>query len=164
MTWAKISDDFSDDCETLSDSAFRLHVEGLAWNGRKLLDCIIPIGDLRRFAKNPKAIDELLATGWWSREGDMYVIRHHSSYQRLRVDVLAQQAVNTRNGAKGGRPRKQREIHSLSDLKTERDRTGQDRHLGEVITNQIEVADVGVCPKCFKPIGSNVLCPKCADS
>ncbi len=29
MTWTKLSDDFSDDCWTLSDQAFRLHTEGL---------------------------------------------------------------------------------------------------------------------------------------
>jgi hypothetical protein len=42
MTWAKLSDDFTDDCWTLSDGAFRLHVEGLVWSNRKLLDLVIP--------------------------------------------------------------------------------------------------------------------------
>lgn len=172
MSWAKISDDFADDCETLSDAAFRLHVEGLCWNGRKLLDCRIPVADLRRFAKNPSAVDELLAVGWWSREGDVFVIRHHAAYQRLREDVLKQQAANKVNGSKGGRPRGSKKTHSvsdsvsdsvsairagitaaatsphekthsLSDSKTERDRTGQDRLLGGsvVATQQDEFED-----------------------
>ncbi len=50
MTWSKLSDDFPDDCWTLLDGAFRLHVEGLCWSNRKLLDCRIPNGHLRRFA------------------------------------------------------------------------------------------------------------------
>jgi hypothetical protein len=106
MTWAKLSDDFSDDCWTLSDPAFRLHVEGLVWNGRKLLDCRLPKADVQRMAKHPEAVSELLACGWWSDQGDHYLIRHHASYQRLRGDVLKQQEANRANGLKGGRPRK----------------------------------------------------------
>lgn len=119
MSWAKISDDFADDCETLSDAAFRLHVEGLCWNGRKLLDCRIPASDLRRFAKNPSAVDELLATGWWSQDGDYFVIRHHAVYQRSRKAVLDQQAANSANGKKGGRPKANKETHSVSDSVTD---------------------------------------------
>ncbi len=66
MSWAKLSDDYSDDCWTLSDEAFRLHTEALVWNGRKLLDCRVPKDDLRRFAKHPEAAAELLAVGWWT--------------------------------------------------------------------------------------------------
>lgn len=35
MTWTKVSDDFTDECWTLSDEAFRLHIEGLTWSNRK---------------------------------------------------------------------------------------------------------------------------------
>jgi hypothetical protein len=145
MSWAKLSDDYSDDCWTLSDEAFRLHTEALVWNGRKLLDCRIPKDDLRRFAKHPHAVGELLACGWWTEDGDYYVLRHHALYQRTREAVVNQQAANAANGAKGGRPKKPREqssalqseseTHSLSDSPTgsgtERDRTGQDRQLRE---------------------------------
>ncbi len=109
MTWTKLSDDFSDDCWTLSDPAFRLHVEGLVWNNRKLLDLRLPIEDVRRF-KRPDAVQELLDGGWWRREGDAYVIQHHAAYQRARAAVIAQQTANAENGRKGGRPpRKPRE-------------------------------------------------------
>ena len=113
MSWAKLSDDFADDCWQLSDAAFRLHVEGLCWNGRKLLDLRIPKDDVHRFAKHPEAVDELVAAGWWTDDGDHYVIRHHAVYQRSRKQVLAQQAANVENGKKGGRPRKPREITEL---------------------------------------------------
>lgn len=104
MTWSKLSDDFADDCWTLSDEAFRLHVEGLCWSNRKLLDLVVTAEDLRRFAKHPEAVAELVSCGWWSVEGDGYVIRHHGAYQRTREQVLHLQDVATRNGRKGGRP------------------------------------------------------------
>lgn len=139
MTWTKLSDDFPDDCWSLSDAAFRLHVEGLSWTNRKLLDCSIPRDDLRRFAKHPDALNELLDSGWWIAEGDTLRIRHHADYQRLREQVIAQQEVNKANGRKGGRPRKARPAskpersapetesvsESLSGSETQRDRTGR---------------------------------------
>lgn len=145
MTWTKLSDDYSDDTWTLSDAAFRLHTEGLIWSNRKLLDCRIPRDDVRRFAKRPEALGELLACNWWREDGDVYEIRHHAAYQRTRDEVLSRQAVNRANGAKGGRPpkatreqvadlgsRTRQETHSLSDSvthslsesRTDRDRTG----------------------------------------
>lgn len=118
MTWTKQSDDFADDCWGLSDAAFRLHSEGLIWSNRKLLDCRIPKEDLRRF-KRPEAVTELLETGWWAEEGEVYVIRHHAGYQRRREDVLAQQAANLANGRRGGRPRKHRETEPVTDSPTQ---------------------------------------------
>ncbi|MDT0353729.1 hypothetical protein [Pseudonocardia charpentierae] len=106
MTFAKLSDDFPDDCWNLSDAAYRLHSEGLVWSARKLLNCRVPVDDLRRFARRPEAVPELLAVGWWAQDGDVYVIRHHAQYQPTREEVLNRQAVNAANGRKGGRPRK----------------------------------------------------------
>jgi len=105
MTWTKLSDDFGDDCWELSDAAYRLHVEGLLWSNRKLLDLRIPKSDMRRgWAKHPEAVGELLSVGWWKSEGDHYLIVHHAVYQRSRAAVLAQQGANQQNGRKGGRP------------------------------------------------------------
>ena len=104
MTWTKISDDFTDDTWTLSDAAFRLHVDGLVWSNRKLLDLRIPKEEVRRFAKHPDAVDELLDGNWWRDEGDAYVIVHHSRYQRSKLAVINQQEVNKSNRAKRGKP------------------------------------------------------------
>jgi hypothetical protein len=103
MTWTKLSDDFTDDTETLSDAAVRLHIEGLVWSNKKLLDLRIPKADLRRFAKSEAAIPELLAGEWWEDDGDHFVIRHHAAYQRLRAAVINQQAANKENRAKRGK-------------------------------------------------------------
>lgn len=131
MTWTKLSDDFTDDCWTLSDAAYRLHSDALVWSNRKLLDCVIPKEDVPRFAKRPEAIQELLDGGYWSDAGPDYVIRHQARYQRTREAVIKQQEANAANGAKGGRPREQvRELKtesltdSVSESRTERDRTG----------------------------------------
>lgn len=149
MTWTKLSDDFADDCWTLSDSAFRLHVEGLTWSNRKLLDLRLPKDDVRRFAKHPEAAPELVSVGWWTDEGDHYVIRHHGGYQPTREAVLARQAANVSNGRKGGRPKKgtgaPREItetqsltQSLSQSKTHRDGTGRDGTGGSNTLAEVE--------------------------
>lgn len=114
MTWTKLSDDYSDDCWTLSDAAFRLHTEALLWSNRKLLDCVIPKADLVRFSQRPDAAEELVAVGWWTEDGKFYVIRHHASYQRSRADVVKLQERNAANGAKGGRP-KRREAWNPDD-------------------------------------------------
>ncbi len=97
MTWTKLSDDFSDDCDRLSDRAFRLHVEGLIWSNRKLLDCRLPADRLARYTSHPDAVPELLTAGWWTQDGDHYLIRHHSRYQPSREDVVKRQEVNRQN-------------------------------------------------------------------
>ena len=132
MTWTKLSDDFGDDCWTLSDAAFRLHVEGLGWSNRKLLDCRIPKEEVRRFAKEPASVAELLEAGFWIAEGAHYIVRHHAGYQRTREAVLKQQATNCTNGQRGGRPPKkpkpETETETRSETETETEPvSGQER-------------------------------------
>ena len=105
MTWTKLSDDFSDDCWELSDAAVRLHMEGLVWSNRKLLDCRLVKDEMVRWAKRPGAAEELVAAGWWRDDGTVYVIVHHAIYQRAREAVLKQQDANQKNGQKAGRPK-----------------------------------------------------------
>lgn len=167
MSWSKLSDDFTDDCWTLSDRAFRLHVDGLCWSNRKLYDLRIPKDEIRRFAKHPDAVDELLAAGFWAEDADVYVIRHHAQYQRTRQAVLNQQAANKRNGQKGGRPKREqvrdlKRTHSLTESlgesETERDRTGQAKALeGMALTRPSEAlpqTDAEPCFDCGGPISS----------
>ncbi|HME15758.1 MAG TPA: hypothetical protein VKG83_09985 [Mycobacterium sp.] len=137
MTWTKLSDDFSDDCWELSDAAVRLHMEGLVWSNRKLLDCRLVKDDMVRWAKRPGAAEELVNAGWWRDEGDYYLIVHHARYQRTREVMLKLQERNQRNGASGGRPPKvarerfsprgpQTETQLGCQVETQRDGTGRD--------------------------------------
>lgn len=140
MTWTKFSDDFSDDCWQLSDAAFRLHVEGLVWSNRKLLDLVLRKDEVQRWAKNPEAATELVDRGWWEDRGDRYFIVHHGAYQRAADAVVHQQKINRANRAKRGKaakpPREQAASikasnescnESSNGSSNERDGTGQDR-------------------------------------
>lgn len=148
MTWTKLSDDFSDDCWQLSDAAWRLHVEGLIWSNRKLLDLVLPKGEVQRWAKNPDAATELVDCGWWKDEGGNYRIVHHGRYQRDRTAVVKQQEANRKNGRRGGRRpgpvreqavdiQQEQETDSLSDSLSERDGTGQDGPGQEEVTGNV---------------------------
>jgi hypothetical protein len=173
MTWTKLSDDFADDCWTLSDAAHRLHIEGLTWSNRKLLDLRIPKEDVRRF-KRPEALPELLDIGYWLEGQDYFEIVHHGRYQRLRVDVIKQQQANSANALKKGKPKPPpREIQalgfpsiakdSLNESLTEMDRTGRDR-TGLKLEVEEQVQLVNDWPVAAIPIGtllSEPLGPNC---
>lgn len=142
MTWTKLSDDYADECWTLSDAAFRLHTEALVWSARKLLDCRIPVTDLPRFSRCPDAADELLGCGWWSldMEAGVYELIYHARYQLTREQAARLQKRNQENGKKGGRPPKpgrehkpdavvpitQMETQVGTQMETQRDGTGRD--------------------------------------
>jgi hypothetical protein len=108
VTWTKLGDEFSDECWRLSDEAWRLHVEGLIWSNRKLLDLRLPKDEMNRWAKHPEAAPELLAIGWWTDEGDYYRIHHHGVYQPTAEEAIARQEASRSNGRKGGRPPKKK--------------------------------------------------------
>jgi hypothetical protein len=128
MTWTKTGDEFSDECWTLSDPAYRLHHEGLTWSNRKALDGQLAKDDMRRWARRPEAAEELVNVGWWEDHGQHYQIIHHIGYQRTQEQLAHQSIVNSQNGRKGGRPRKQKTkplTESLTETESNGDRTGQ---------------------------------------
>lgn len=103
MTWSKLSDDFGLDTWSLSDAAFRLHVEGLLWSNRNLLDGELMNDDLERL-KARAAVSELIDKGFWSAQrAGGYRILHHMGYQPTSEQVIARQAANRANGSKGGK-------------------------------------------------------------
>src|SRR4051794_25557102 len=96
MTWAKIGDEFPDQCRDLSDAAFRTHVEGLSWAMRRETGGWFDARDVRRFAESPHAdmaVSELVACGWWSLDGEGYRIHHHMDVQ-IEPEVLAKRREN----------------------------------------------------------------------
>jgi hypothetical protein len=144
MTWTKLSDDFSDDCWELSDAAVRLHMEGLVWSNRKLLDCRLAKVEMR-WAKRPDAAEELVAAGWWTDNGDHYIIRHHAVYQRSREAVLRQQGVNQENGQKGGRPK------GPPRERAPRKRRPKTESVSESVISAVDTKSHSVSVPCGKP-------------
>src|ERR1700722_16304557 len=105
MTWTKLSDDFSDDCWELSDAAVRLHMEGLVWSNRKLLDCRLVKDEMVRWAKRPGAAEELVAAGWWRDDDTVYLIvhtRYLSTRPRGRAEATGRQPEERSKGRPGG--------------------------------------------------------------
>lgn len=137
MTWTKLGDEFGDECWTLTDTAFRMHVEGLCWSNRMLTDGQLAKDEMRRWAHNSEAAEELVSVGWWEDHGTHYQIIHHVGYQRTREQIAKQSLINRSNRSKGkARPVKASPPEVLSDELSdessneptdERDRTGQDR-------------------------------------
>jgi hypothetical protein len=108
VTWTKLSDDFSDECHSLSDAAFRSHIEGLIWTMRRETDGYITPHDVKRFAESPHAqmaVDELVACGWWEIDGQGYRIRHHMEHQP-EPDLIARRREQTAERQKRFRRKK----------------------------------------------------------
>lgn len=133
MTWTKLGDEFTDECWTLTDAAFRLHVEGLVWSNRKGTDGQLAKDEMRRWARHPEAAEELVAIGWWVDRGQHYEIIHHIGYQRTRAQ-LAHQSITNRAAANARWSKKKRDKSSNdshndshNDSQCKQDRTGQDR-------------------------------------
>lgn len=79
MTWTELDDSFADreDIATLTDAAFRVHVEGMIWCNRLLTDGRVP-GNPRMLARvlpgaTQAVVDELLAAGLCGEMPDGWV-------------------------------------------------------------------------------------------
>jgi len=108
VTWTKLSDDYSDDCRELSDAAFRTHTEALIWIMRRETGGYIDANEIRRFAESPHAsvaVDELVATGWWSIERQGYRVHHHMEHQP-EPDLIARRRAATADRVKRHRRKK----------------------------------------------------------
>jgi hypothetical protein len=108
MTWTKLGDEFSDECWTLTDAAFRLHVESLCWSNRMLTDGQLSKDEMKRWAHRPEAAEELVNRGYWEDHGGHYQIIHHIGYQPLAESVRRVSLANRANAAKrwAKKPRK----------------------------------------------------------
>jgi hypothetical protein len=126
MSWTKLGDEFPDECWTLSDAAFRLHTEGLCWSNRMGTDGQLARDDMRRWAHDPEAAEDLVDVGWWKDCGGHYLIVHHLGYQRTKKQIANQSNANRANRAKG-KTRPLRSQESSDESSDEMDRTGQDK-------------------------------------
>lgn len=98
MTWTKLGEEFPDEAADLSDAAFRLHVEALAWSNRRLLDQMVPKRDVRRFTfvqQADEAAAELVAAGWWQDCGkDWFIGVRFPEWQQDRDYIEHRRAAN----------------------------------------------------------------------
>lgn len=95
MTWLKLSDSFAEECEELSDRAFRLHVDGLCFAMSRETGGQISRKQFRRIAacKSPqKAAEELVDRGFWSTTSEGWQIKHHMDHQPSPEEIEARRA------------------------------------------------------------------------
>lgn len=97
MTWLKLSDDFTDRTEALSDAAFRLHTEGLNLAIKREQGPYLPASKLQRWTNVRSSIadaaEELVRLGFWEPEDGGFVIREHMEHQP-EPEVLAARRKN----------------------------------------------------------------------
>jgi hypothetical protein len=107
MTWLKLPDDFADDLADLSDTAFRVHVEGLLWAMRRLNGGALTDRDVRRGVEAkgdvPAALRELAVARTWAETLDGWQIVHCMDQQRTPDQVQAdRQAAADRQARRRG--------------------------------------------------------------
>ena len=118
MTWLKTSDDFPDQCATLSDAAYRTHHEALSWAMRRETGGFISERDIRRFAESEsasEAVKELLDREFWEPAAGGYRIIHHMEHQP-EPDVIRKRRENTARRVRRFR-RKQVGLKVVKDTK-----------------------------------------------
>lgn len=98
MTWVKISDDFAEDCSSLSDAAFRTHVEALGWVMRRERGARFPKRELRRFTETrgdgEAAARELVEKGYWAEQGEEWEVVHSYANQPEPEVIAARRAAD----------------------------------------------------------------------
>ncbi|POY04853.1 hypothetical protein C3469_04355 [Mycobacterium kansasii] len=142
MTWTKLGDEFADECWTLSDAAFRLHVEGLLWSNRMLTDGQLAKDDMPRWAHHPAAAEELTDRGYWQDCGGHFQIVHHLGYQPTAESVRKVSLANRANAEKrwGKRkPRSKPSSDSQCDSQCDMDGSGRVWTGLEKATNNVSV-------------------------
>lgn len=160
MTWTKLGVEFFDDCANagLTDAAARTHAEAIGWLYRiERSDLRIPKHLVRRFAGSDQAdtaAKDLVALGFWSDDGDAYVVEHHAEV--IRQSMAAQLAHRERE-----RIRQQKKRSVGSKVGTNVAATQTDRQTSSALDG-----DQQVCSTCWAPLIQDVskslgLCDHC---
>lgn len=116
MTWAKLPDEYPNQCAEagLSDAAFRTHTEAVFWiygrdrpyGEREKITMRIPKGLLPRFAGSPDrdlAAKELVGIGWWKEHATDYEVVKHAA--TIRQSIQRQRQVRDGNRDRKARQR-----------------------------------------------------------
>lgn len=99
MAWLRLDDGFGEHpkIDALSDTAFRLHVCGMAYSARNHTDGLIPLDKVRRLIPRYRqtALQELLDTGLWKPVLDgAFTIHDFLDYNPSREQVMADRKRN----------------------------------------------------------------------
>jgi len=88
MGWVRLDDNFADHPKViaLSDTAFRLYIEGLCYSNRQLTDGFIPNAVYTKLSKNDDA-QFLIEAGLWEDTEGGFNIRSYTEYQPTREKV-----------------------------------------------------------------------------
>ena len=90
---------------TLSDAAFRLHVEAICWSARNLTDGAIQTDELLALTRTPRPhryAAELVRRGVWLETADGWRIHDYLDWQPSRSKVLQIRQERRKNGQVGG--------------------------------------------------------------
>jgi len=93
MGWVRLDDNFADHPKViaLSDSAFRLYIEGLCYANRQLTDGFIPSAVYTKLSREDDA-QFLIEAGLWEEVDKGYHIRSYDEYQPTREKVESKRA------------------------------------------------------------------------
>lgn len=91
MPWVRIDDLFPEDPKItgLSDRAFRVWLEGLAYCARQLSDGHIPASSVKTIRGTRKSVDELVNAGLWQQNGTGYVVQNYLKFNPSKAQVEA---------------------------------------------------------------------------
>lgn len=115
MAWVKFDDQMPENpkVEDLSDRAFRVYVEGIAYCSRTLSDGLIPATKARKLGATPKVVQELVESRLWHLNGAGFRVNDYLKYNPSRDQVEKRRA----DGAK--RMQKWRDAQPETDGETE---------------------------------------------
>lgn len=124
MTWLKLSDDYSDMLDELSDAAYRTHTEALNLAMKRERGPILPKPLLLRHMNSARAVEaiaELLDAGMWVDLGPAYRVLFGMEHQP-EPDVIAARKLNDAERQR----RRRRKLAGLSDPDPSRRDTPRD--------------------------------------
>lgn len=107
MAWVRLDDQMPEHpkVEGLSDRAFRVYVEGIAYCSRTLSDGAIPATKAKKLGATPRVVQELIEARLWHINGVGYLVNDYLKYNPPKATVEARRAASAK------RLREWREAH-----------------------------------------------------
>lgn len=125
MSWLKIDDGFAEHEKIidLSDRAFRLHVTALCYCARNLTDGFLGERQVAAVCAITKAtrrhLDELISTGLWATDGEVYRINDYLDYNPTKQKVKERREARSAAGKRGADARWDSKTHGKTHGKSD---------------------------------------------